>query len=88
MLTCLRLRNANVPNESSFQGLLKTCNLSVLSIPETEKNALKRPKQLSESYSENTVVSLFIHFSAFFEPVSAALLVLVTAVIATVWLLL
>ena len=40
----------NVPNESSIQGLSKTCNLSLLSISETEKYALKRPDPLSESY--------------------------------------
>ena len=53
-ITCLRLRNANVPNERSFQGLFKNCNLSLLSIPETEKNAFKRPEPPSESYTGNT----------------------------------
>ena len=48
------MRNANVPNERSFQGLLKTCNLSLLSVPEAEKNGLKRPKPLSESYTGNS----------------------------------
>ena len=33
---------------------MKTCNLSLLLIPETEKNALSRPEPLSESYTENT----------------------------------
>ena len=45
------------PNESSFQGLSKTCNLSLLSISETEKYALKRPDPLSESYKGKTLKS-------------------------------
>ena len=44
----------NVPNERSFQGLSKTCNSSLLSIPEAEKYALKRPDPLSESYKGKT----------------------------------
>ena len=47
----------NVPNERSFQGLSKTCNPSLLSIPETEKYALKRPDPLSESYKGKTLKS-------------------------------
>ena len=45
----------NVPNERKFQGLFKTCNLSLLSIAEAEKYALKRPDPLSESYKEKTL---------------------------------
>ena len=47
----------NVPNERSFQGLSQTCNLSLLSISETEKYALKRPDPLSESYKGKTLKS-------------------------------
>ena len=47
----------NVPNGRSFQGLSKTCNLSLLSIPETEKYALKRPDPPSESYKGKTLKS-------------------------------
>ena len=47
----------NVPNERSFQGLSKICNLSLLSISETEKYALKRPDPLSESYKGKTLKS-------------------------------
>ena len=57
VLTYLRLRNANVPNERSFQGLSKTGNLSLLSIPETEKYALKHPDPVSESYKGKTLIS-------------------------------
>ena len=39
----------------SFQGLSKTCNLSLLSIPEAEKYALKRPDPLSEKYKGKTL---------------------------------
>ena len=88
--TVLRLRNANVPNGSSFQGLLRICNISLLSIPGTEKNALKRPKPLSKSYTGKTkksgIICKFI-FPPLFEPVSAALLLLETAVIAPVWIM-
>ena len=42
----------------SFQELSKTCNFSLLSIPETEeKYALKRPDPLSESYKGKTLKS-------------------------------
>ena len=70
--------------------LLKSCNLLILSIPETEKNALKRPEPLSESYTGNTQKSGLISkitFPPFFAPVSAALLLLETAVIAPVWVM-
>ena len=65
----------NVPNERSFQGVSKTCNLSLLSNSETEKYALKRPDPLSESYKGMTLKSgnFCEIFSAFLEPVSAAL---------------
>ena len=76
-----KTKNANVPNENSFQGLLKTCNLSPLSIAETEKNALKRPKPLSLSYTGNTEKSGCTFVSSF------EILLLETAVIATVWLM-
>ena len=58
---------------------MKTCNLSLLSIPETEENGLKRPTPLSESYTGNTKKTgffLLTHIFSFFEPVSAALLLL------------
>ena len=80
----------NVPNQRSLQGLSKTCNLSLLSISETEKNALKRPDPLSESYKGKTFKSLIflkIIFPPFFEPVLAALLLLETAVIALIWVM-
>ena len=77
----------NVPNERSFQGLSKTCNLSLLSIPDTEKNAFKRSELLSESYIGNNqepgnCISIF---PAFVDHVSAALLLLATAAVAPVW---
>ena len=80
----------NVPNERSFQGLFKTCNVSLLSIPETEKNALKRPEPLSESYTgtpKNPEIFAKIISTAFFDPVSAALLLLETAVIPPPWVM-
>ena len=40
-----------------MKGLSKTCNLSLLSISETEKYALKRPDPLSESYKGKTLKS-------------------------------
>ena len=49
--------SAVTPNERSFQELSLTCNLSLLSIPQTEKYALKRPDPLSESYKGNTLKS-------------------------------
>ena len=82
----------NVPYERSFQGLFKTCKLSHLSIPKTEKKARKRPGPPSEteSYTGNNMKSgnycNFI-YPAFFEPVSAALLPLKTVVIAPVWVM-
>ena len=83
-----RVSNANVPNERSFQGLFKTCNLSLLSISETEKYALKRPDPLSESYKGKSLKSgnfCKIHIFSFLEPVSEALFLLETAVIALTW---
>ena len=63
-------------------------NLSPLSIPETEENALKRSQSLSESHTENTKKSgSFCKFisPAVFEPVSAAqLLVLKRQLLAIV----
>ena len=59
-----------------------------MSIPETEKNALKNPEPLSESYTENTQKcgNFFIFISpAFSEPVSTVLLLLETAAIAPFW---
>ena len=61
-----------------------------MSILETEKYALKRPDPLSESYKGKTLKSgnfCKIIFPAFFEPVSAALLLLETAVIALIWVM-
>ena len=84
------MRNANVPNERSFQGFAKTCNLSLLSIPETEKYALKRPDPLSESYKGKILKSgIFVKIiiPAFFEPVSAALLLLETVANAQIWVM-
>ena len=86
MLTCLRLRNANVPNERSFQGLSKTCNLSLQSISETEKYALKRPDSLSESYKGKTKKSGNFCKILIFSFLRA-LLLLETAVIALIWIM-
>ena len=55
-----------------------------------EKYALKRPDPLSESYKGKTLKSevyVRIIFPAFFDPVSAALLLLETAVIALIWVM-
>ena len=59
--------------ERSLQGLFKTCNLLLLSIPETKKNVFKRPEPLLESYTGNTEKSgsfCKIISPAFFETVS------------------
>ena len=63
-----KTENANIPDERSFQGLFKTCNLSLLSIPETEQIALKRPEPLLESYTGKTYKSeiLLNHTFSFF----------------------
>ena len=56
----------------------------------TGKYALKRPDPLSESYKGKTLKSgkfVKIVFPAFFEPVSATLLLLETAVIALFWVM-
>ena len=48
--------------------LSKTCNLSLLSVPETEKYALKCPDPLSESYKGNLLKSgnfWYNHISSF-----------------------
>ena len=77
-------------NERSFQGLSKTCNLSLLSISEADNYALKRLDPLSESYKGKTLKSgkfrKFI-FLAFLKPVSTALLLQETAVIALIWVM-
>ena len=54
---------------------MKTCILSLLSIPETEKNALKRPEPHSERYTgtlrkKSGKFCNFI-YPALFEPVAA-----------------
>ena len=41
-------------HDTKWELILGTIeNLSLLSIPDTEKNALKRPEPLSESYTGN-----------------------------------
>ena len=68
--------NCEFTNESSFQELLKTCNLLLLLIPDTEKNSLKRPKPLSQSYTGNIKKSgcnfahsnLYLSLSLFQQP--------------------
>ena len=74
----------------NFQGLYKTCNLSLLSILKTAKNALKRPEPQSESYTGNT--KKFRNFykiisPAFLNPNSADFFLLETAVNAHVWVM-
>ena len=71
------MRNANVPNERSFQGLSKTCNLSLLSISETEECALKCPEPLSEIYQGKTLKSgtfCEIHNSSFLRECLSSLI--------------
>ena len=83
-----RLRNANVPNESSFRGLLKTCNLFIITTV-TSRGAKKCSQTSRATIGKVQREQLnFCNFLslAFFQPVSAALLLLETAVIAPVWL--
>ena len=40
--------------KAQIKGFKKTCNLSLVSVAETEKDAFERPEPLSESYAVDT----------------------------------
>ena len=80
----------NVPNERSFQGLFKTCNLSLLSIPETEKKCSQTSRaNIGKLHRKRLKIRKFLgnQSPSFFEPVLAALLLLETVRIAPVWVM-
>ena len=51
----------NVSKESSFQGLLKTCNLSLLSIQDTEKNVPSHYLKVTQGTLRNPEIFVNIY---------------------------